>query len=382
MTSETSTKWVYDFSEGNKDLKDLLGGKGANLAEMTNLGLPGPARLHHHHRGLPALPRARRRRPPSCDAEVSEHLAALEKAMGKTLGEPDDPLLVSVRSGREVLDARDDGDRPQHRPQRRVGAGPGRAGRQRAVRLGLLPPADPDVRQDRARHRRRAVRARPRRGQARAGHRHRPRPRRRATSRTSSSRFKAHRPRADRPRLPAGPARADGPRRPRRLRLLEHRPGDHLPPPGAHPQRPRHRRQRLLDGVRQPRRRLRHRRRLHPRPGQRRARASTATTCRTRRARTSSPASATPCRWPTWRRSTRPPTTSCMDDHVDAGDALPGPVRHRVHHRARQAVDAADPRRQAHGGRGVRASPRSWSTRASSTWTRPSGGSPATSSRS
>ena len=55
------TKYVYDFTEGNRDLKDLLGGKGANLAEMTNLGLPGPARLHDHDRGLQGLPRQRRR---------------------------------------------------------------------------------------------------------------------------------------------------------------------------------------------------------------------------------------------------------------------------------------------------------------------------------
>ena len=41
-------KYVYDFTEGNKDLKDLLGGKGANLAEMTNLGLPVPPGYHHH----------------------------------------------------------------------------------------------------------------------------------------------------------------------------------------------------------------------------------------------------------------------------------------------------------------------------------------------
>ena len=60
VTSETSTKWVYDFSEGSKDQKDLLGGKGANLAEMTNLGPARPARLHDHHRRLPLLPGARR----------------------------------------------------------------------------------------------------------------------------------------------------------------------------------------------------------------------------------------------------------------------------------------------------------------------------------
>jgi pyruvate,orthophosphate dikinase len=91
-------KWVYDFSEGNKDQKDLLGGKGANLAEMTNLGLPVPpgftitteACRHYLEHGNP---------PPELADQVSEHLTALEKAMGKTLGDPADPLLVSVRSG-------------------------------------------------------------------------------------------------------------------------------------------------------------------------------------------------------------------------------------------------------------------------------------------
>jgi pyruvate,orthophosphate dikinase len=90
--------WVYDFSEGNKDQKDLLGGKGANLAEMTNLGLPVPpgftittdACRHYLQHGST---------PPDLADQVTEHLTALEKAMGKTLGDPSDPLLVSVRSG-------------------------------------------------------------------------------------------------------------------------------------------------------------------------------------------------------------------------------------------------------------------------------------------
>ena len=91
-------KLVYDFTEGNKDLKDLLGGKGANLAEMTNLGLPVPP-------GFIITTEACREYltqgtvPASLDAEVSEHLAQLEKAMGRKLGDPADPLLVSVRSG-------------------------------------------------------------------------------------------------------------------------------------------------------------------------------------------------------------------------------------------------------------------------------------------
>jgi pyruvate,orthophosphate dikinase len=91
-------KFVYDFSEGNKDLKDLLGGKGANLAEMTNLGLPVPpgftittdACRHYLRHGST---------PGGLDAEVTGHLAVIEEAMGRTLGDPADPLLVSVRSG-------------------------------------------------------------------------------------------------------------------------------------------------------------------------------------------------------------------------------------------------------------------------------------------
>ncbi|MFG3386063.1 pyruvate, phosphate dikinase [Streptomyces rochei] len=91
-------KFVYDFTEGNKDLKDLLGGKGANLAEMTNLGLPVPP-------GFTITTEACKtyldsgEEPTALRDEVSAHLAALEEKMGKKLGQADDPLLVSVRSG-------------------------------------------------------------------------------------------------------------------------------------------------------------------------------------------------------------------------------------------------------------------------------------------
>jgi pyruvate, orthophosphate dikinase len=91
-------KFVYDFTEGNKDLRDLLGGKGANLAEMTNLGLPVPpgftitteACRHYLQQGA---------MPGGLDDEVTAHLRALEEAIGRKLGDPADPLLVSVRSG-------------------------------------------------------------------------------------------------------------------------------------------------------------------------------------------------------------------------------------------------------------------------------------------
>src|SRR5918996_6059223 len=92
------TKYVYDFSEGNKDMKDLLGGKGANLAEMTNLGLPVPAgftistQACNAYLGTGGFPEG-------LLDEVDGHLRGLESAMGRRLGDIENPLLVSVRSG-------------------------------------------------------------------------------------------------------------------------------------------------------------------------------------------------------------------------------------------------------------------------------------------
>jgi pyruvate,orthophosphate dikinase len=91
-------KLVYDFAEGHKDLKDLLGGKGANLAEMTRMGLPVPPGFIITTEACNVYLQ-NGTQPAELEAEVSEHLVALEKAMGKTLGDIDDPLLVSVRSG-------------------------------------------------------------------------------------------------------------------------------------------------------------------------------------------------------------------------------------------------------------------------------------------
>ncbi|MDQ1625006.1 MAG: pyruvate, orthophosphate dikinase [Actinomycetota bacterium] len=91
-------KYVYDFTEGNRDLKDLLGGKGANLAEMTNLGLPVPPGFTITTEACNVF-LTTGTEPDELRAEVSEHLAALEKAMDRKLGQADDPLLVSVRSG-------------------------------------------------------------------------------------------------------------------------------------------------------------------------------------------------------------------------------------------------------------------------------------------
>ncbi|MFF4178247.1 pyruvate, phosphate dikinase [Streptomyces sp. NPDC001750] len=91
-------KFVYDFTEGNKDLKDLLGGKGANLAEMTNLGLPVPPGFTITTEACKVYLESGAE-PAELRDEVSAHLDALEARMGKKLGQVDDPLLVSVRSG-------------------------------------------------------------------------------------------------------------------------------------------------------------------------------------------------------------------------------------------------------------------------------------------
>ncbi|MBO5165493.1 MAG: pyruvate, phosphate dikinase, partial [Lachnospiraceae bacterium] len=92
-------KWVYKFKEGNADMRNLLGGKGANLAEMTNLGLPIPqgftvtteACTDYYKQGK------------TISAEIQEqifaNIADLEALMGKKFGDTEDPLLVSVRSG-------------------------------------------------------------------------------------------------------------------------------------------------------------------------------------------------------------------------------------------------------------------------------------------
>ena len=94
-----SKKYVYLFSEGNGSMRELLGGKGANLAEMTNLGMPVPqgftitteacTRYHEDNRTIA----------PEIEAEIYEYLGKMEEICGKKFGDPENPLLVSVRSG-------------------------------------------------------------------------------------------------------------------------------------------------------------------------------------------------------------------------------------------------------------------------------------------
>ncbi|MFL6242183.1 MAG: PEP/pyruvate-binding domain-containing protein, partial [Acidimicrobiia bacterium] len=92
-------QYVYAFEEGGKDQKFLLGGKGANLAEMTNLGLPVPPGFTITTEACKAYMAAADRLPDGLMDEVAAALETLEGKMGKRLGDDADPLLVSVRSG-------------------------------------------------------------------------------------------------------------------------------------------------------------------------------------------------------------------------------------------------------------------------------------------
>ncbi|MFR9800345.1 pyruvate, phosphate dikinase [Streptomyces sp. MS06] len=94
----TPTKYVYAFAEGGRDMAALLGGKGAGLAEMTRLGLPVPPGFTVTTEACKVF-LATGEEPPELGIEAARALAGLESEMGRALGAPDDPLLVSVRSG-------------------------------------------------------------------------------------------------------------------------------------------------------------------------------------------------------------------------------------------------------------------------------------------
>jgi len=105
------SKWCYfygkgpggeDLTEGDASMRDLLGGKGANLAEMAKIGLPVPPGFTITTEACKAYYESGRKWPAGLPEEVEEHLARLERVTGKRLGDPENPLLVSVRSGAAV----------------------------------------------------------------------------------------------------------------------------------------------------------------------------------------------------------------------------------------------------------------------------------------
>jgi pyruvate,orthophosphate dikinase len=95
-------KWVYLFSEGNRDMRNLLGGKGAGLAEMTNAGLPVPPGFTVTTEACNAYFEAGKQFPEGMWDQALEAMKAVEKQTGKKFGDPSNPLLVSCRSGARV----------------------------------------------------------------------------------------------------------------------------------------------------------------------------------------------------------------------------------------------------------------------------------------
>src|SRR2546423_2770541 len=96
-------QYVYFFgngkADGNRNMKDLLGGKGSGLAEMTNAGLPVPPGFTISTEVCNIYYEQNRKIPAAIDAAIAGNLEKLEKAAGATLGSTENPLLVSVRSG-------------------------------------------------------------------------------------------------------------------------------------------------------------------------------------------------------------------------------------------------------------------------------------------
>src|SRR5213593_867680 len=95
-------RFVYDFDEPCKGGRELLGGKGIGLAEMTQLGVPVPAGFTITTEACRAYMRGSKQLPEGLLAEIEEHVRALEEKSGKRFGDRSDPLLVSVRSGAAV----------------------------------------------------------------------------------------------------------------------------------------------------------------------------------------------------------------------------------------------------------------------------------------
>ena len=94
-----SHKYVYLFTEGNGSMRELLGGKGANLAEMTNIGLPVPQGFTISTEACTQYYEDGRKINDEIQAEIMEYVTKLEEITGKKFGDKENPLLVSVRSG-------------------------------------------------------------------------------------------------------------------------------------------------------------------------------------------------------------------------------------------------------------------------------------------
>ena len=225
-------KYVYAFEEGSQEQKYLLGGKGANLAEMTNIGLPVPPGFTISTDACKAYMAAGDTAPGRAHGRGRRRARDARTEDGQATRRHGRPAARVGAFGCAVLDARDDGHRPQPRAQRRLGEGPREADEQRAVRLRLVPPVRADVRQDRARRAGRPVRggiARPGRGEGLLG---RDRADARAISRGWSRRSRGSCKQGSRRRLPDRSAGAARLRDRGRVQVLERPPRARLPAHG------------------------------------------------------------------------------------------------------------------------------------------------------
>ena len=163
------TQYVYFFgggkADGNRDMKDTLGGKGAGLAEMTNAGVPVPPGFTISTEACNAYYASGGKLPAEVDQQMDAALAKLEALAGQEARRRLRPAAGLGAQRLEVLDAGHDGHDPQPGHERPLGRGLEGQDRQPALRQGQLPPLHPDVRQRRARDREGEVRARALRGQ-------------------------------------------------------------------------------------------------------------------------------------------------------------------------------------------------------------------------
>ena len=152
---KSTTKYVYSFgggkADGNGKMKDVLGGKGAGLAEMTNAGLPVPPGFTIQTEACREYMRGGLS--PEINKQMDEALAKLEALQGQKLGTGENPSAGKRAFGREVLDAGHDGHDSESRLERRERAGAGEAEQQSSICGRFLSPFDSDVRQRGARHR-------------------------------------------------------------------------------------------------------------------------------------------------------------------------------------------------------------------------------------
>ena len=372
------TKWVYSFSaeraEGRGEMKNLLGGKGANLHEMASLGLPVPPGFTITTEVCTYFYANGKTYPPDLEAQVDAAVAEVGRQTGRAFGDPANPLLLSVRSGARasmpgmmdtVLNLGLNDDAVETLAKTSGDERFAYDSYRRFIQMysNVVLDVDHHNFEDILEHYKDG------KGYALDTDLNA------EDWRAVIADYKARVDRGDRQAVPAESARPAVGRDRRRVLVVDEPARDHLSPPERHPRRVGHRGQRAGDGVRQHGRDLGDRRRLHPQSLDRRQRAlrrvSGQRPGRGRGGR--HPHAAEHHRGGAQGRRLRPALARSADagglqpvrrDDPVAREALPRHAGPRVHGRARQIVDAADPQRQAHGESRAALSRSRWRTKA------------------